>query len=860
MSESNGQPADDQIRRCTADDPCPICKSTHWCQVINGTVVQCMREAAGSYKQVAQADGAIAYLHRSPGAAAGGTPDVGALRPPSERADPDLVAQVYQVLLAGLSLDWSSPRRAALRDRGLSDDWINRARYCDYPGAKNRWDLAKRLFKRFGEGALGVPGVVVKNGSKGPYLTLAGPPGLLIPVRAPDGRITALKVRRDEPGRAGSRYLYLTSASKDWPGPKAADAVHVPLGTHFDGRVLRVTEGPLKADVCAARGELPTIAQPSATAWKRTVELLACLPQVTEVRVALDADFRTNPVVARGVRDLLAAVADTGRTARLEVWDPALAKGIDDAVVAGVPVTALDPDESRRVVADACAAFGVDVGPAGRGPGGPAAPSAAAGSGVNKAVDDPFELARGFLDRHHSHHAVRTLRYHRDAWYAWDGSAYREVAATELRARAAKFAEGVFDAHNLIALAAWAADGGEGEPPKAKRVTRNLVGDVLQGLGGETLLPATVTAPAWVDGGSGPVPGECLFAADGTIHLPALVTGRADYRTPPNPRLFNTSALPFPFDPTAPDPIEWLRFLDQVWPGDPQSIALLQEWFGYCLTPDTRQQKILLVVGPGRSGKGTVARVLTRLVGSSNTAAPTLGSLAERFGLWPLVGKSLAVVGDAHLSGRADAAVITERLKSISGEDLQTIDRKNREPIEARLGVRFLILTNEVPRLADASGVIASRLLLLRTTESHLGKEDLGLEDRLTAELPGVLLWAVEGWRRLRDRGRFVQPTAGAEVLRDMEELASPIKGFVRDRCGLGPGRSAPVPDLYRAWKYWCEENGFQHPGPANLFARNLRSAFPALAPARPRTAAGRERHLVGIDLHPERPAADPQA
>jgi putative DNA primase/helicase len=850
---------DDNIRRCAADFPCPICKSTRWCQVINGSVAQCMHVGDGAYQQITQADGATAYLHRLAGATTNASPDVASLRPPETRADPDLIHQAYEKILAAMHLGWTSSRREALRARGLSDDWINRARYSDYPAGKPRWDLARRLIRKFGTAALGVPGLVVRTGPKGPYLTLAGPPGLLIPVRSWDGRIAALKIRRDEPGPGGSRYVYLTSASKNWAGPKAADVLHVPLGTDLGGPVLRITEGPLKADVCAARGDLPTVAIPSAGGWKRALDLLAGVPQVTEVRVALDADFRTNPVVARGVRDLLSAVVNTGRVARLEVWDPAKAKGIDDALAAGVPVTVLDPEESRRVAAEACATLDVADEPGGLGPGGPPGASAAA-AGPNKAVDDPFELARGFLDRHHRHESCQTLRYHRDAWHAWDGAAYREVPATELRVRVAGFTEEVLDAHNAAALAAWAAAGGDDEPPRAKRVTRNLVGDELQALGAETLLPATVSAPAWVDGGVGPDPRECLFAANGTVHLPALVDQRATYLIPPDPRLFNTSALPFSFEPAAPRPVEWLRFLDQVWPNDPQSIALLQEWFGYCLTPDTRQQKILLVVGPGRSGKGTVARILTRLVGPANTAAPTLGSLAERFGLWPLVGKSLAVVGDAHLSGRADAAVITERLKSISGEDLQTVDRKNREPVEVRLGVRFLILTNEVPRLSDASGVIASRLLLLRTTESHLGREDLGLEDRLAAELPGILLWAIEGWRRLRDRGRFVQATAGAEVLRDMEELASPIKGFVRDRCGLGPHRTVAIPDLYRAWQFWCSENGFQHPGPANLFTRNLRSAFPALAPARPRTAGGRERHLVGIDLNPDRAANDSQS
>src|SRR5262249_22423601 len=150
------------------------------------------------------------------------------------------------------------------------------------------------------------------------------------------------------------------------------------------------------------------------------------------------------------------------------------------------------------------------------------------------------------------------------------------------------------------------------------------------------------------------------------------------------------------------------------WPGDPEAVALLQQWFGYCLAPDTSQQKILLVVGPKRSGKGTLARVLRRLVGEANAAGPTLAGLATNFGLQALLGRTVAVVSDARLSGRTDAAVVTERLLSISGEDAVTIDRKYLSHVTTRLAVRFVILTNELPRLADSSGALVGRLLVLR--------------------------------------------------------------------------------------------------------------------------------------------------
>src|SRR5690606_18483898 len=103
-------------------------------------------------------------------------------------------------------------------------------------------------------------------------------------------------------------------------------------------------------------------------------------------------------------------------------------------------------------------------------------------------------------------------------------------------------------------------------------------------------------------------------------------------------RYFATSALGVDFDPHAAEPERWLAFLRQLWPEDNDSIRLLQEWTGYLLTPDTRQQKALLLVGPKRSGKGTIARVHTALLGNASVANPTLASLGTNFGLWPLIG------------------------------------------------------------------------------------------------------------------------------------------------------------------------------------------------------------------------------
>ena len=89
---------------------------------------------------------------------------------------------------------------------------------------------------------------------------------------------------------------------------------------------------------------------------------------------------------------------------------------------------------------------------------------------------------------------------------------------------------------------------------------------------------------------------------------------------------------------------------------------------------------------------------------------------------------------------------------------------------------------------------LVGRMILVRMSESFFGREDSALTDRLLAELPGILLWSIEGWRRLRERGRFVQPDSATELLSDMADLASPIRASSATIASSPPASVPPWP------------------------------------------------------------------
>lgn len=461
--------------------------------------------------------------------------------------------------------------------------------------------------------------------------------------------------------------------------------------------------------------------------------------------------------------------------------------------------------------------------------------------------DNPHRLSHGFL----ATLPAKTLRHWRSEFFEWRHGAYVSLDDDEIRGRLTAWVRDEFIRVNEIDLAEWNTNGCKGKMPTAIKVTQKTIGDTLNALRSITMLTAAVKPPTWVDGATGPNPRDVIALRNGLLDT---TTRRL---LPPTSSFFTTNALAFDYIPDAPRPALWHQFLNDLWTDDADpaafdepTVSTLQEWFGYMVKSDTSQQKMLFLIGPTRSGKGTIARILGQLVGEQNLAGPTLGSLTGQFGLGPLYGKSVAVISDARLSGRADTAVVVERLLSITGEDAQTVDRKHLRQIDVKLGTRIVIISNELPKLNDASGALVNRMILIRFLKSFLGKEDTNLTDKLTGELPGILLWSLDGLDRLRERGRFIQPPSSAELIQDMSELSSPISSFVRDRIVIDRNGTTSVKDAFAEWKRWCEAHGRDHPGTEQSFGRDLRAAVPTITSTQLRGYDGvRFRTYRGIRL-----------
>ncbi|MBV8611344.1 MAG: hypothetical protein JO034_28360, partial [Singulisphaera sp.] len=484
--------------------------------------------------------------------------------------------------------------------------------------------------------------------------------------------------------------------------------------------------------------------------------------------------------------------------------------------------------------------------------------------GVVEAPDDPHKLARTYVAERYAHPDHPRLVYYNEDFHEYRDGCYRRMpdgdADVELTAAIKREFDRLYfedlEAYRRAMVAHQIAmkDGGDWEgskpvPPKVRKVKTGVFNDTRRALRSVVGVPHTYQQPCWLTPSpDAPPPRAVLPAknalvdlssvaigADGTIDLHAIKV------IDPTPAFFSPITLHYPFDPDAPDPTRWLTFLEEVFPGDGESQRELQKWFGYLITMDTKQQKMLYLIGRSRSGKGTVVRVLTDLVGQLNCASPALMDLAEPFGLSNLPGKTLMTITDARISkDDKELARLQERLLKISGEDLSQINRKNKPIIEMKLLTRVVIASNEVPAFRDPSGAFKERMRPLRFQVSFAGKEDPDLFGKLRAEMGGILNWAIKGQALLVADGGFLVPRSARGLVRSLQEAATPLHVFLYDCCMTDKDATVTKDDLFLVYQWWCLRTA-NRVTPIQTFGKELPIANPEIKPVRlrPRERTG---------------------
>jgi P4 family phage/plasmid primase-like protien len=269
-------------------------------------------------------------------------------------------------------------------------------------------------------------------------------------------------------------------------------------------------------------------------------------------------------------------------------------------------------------------------------------------------------------------------------------------------------------------------------------------------------------------------------------------------------------------------------------------IGALQEWFGAGLIKNKPRElrKALIVHGPKRTGKTRIPVVFAAMLGGSKRCAKLrVSDLGEKFGMEALVGAAAWVRDDGIGEGdELDA----ESFKTIVTGEGVSITRKNRTMWEGSLDIPVMLTANNMPKLRDKSAAAYERMMMFPMTvqrpedrpETWIS-EDV-MNQRLLAELPGIVHWAIEGWRRLLKRRRFVPPGPMLAALRDLERANNPIGSWAEACLVADEYREVHVRDLLASLNGWYTENYGSSGRGASFTGKSLwqvlRVAFPTIS------------------------------
>ena len=417
----------------------------------------------------------------------------------------------------------------------------------------------------------------------------------------------------------------------------------------------------------------------------------------------------------------------------------------------------------------------------------------------------PMNHARIFLDAVYSCEEGYKIAHYADDFYMYAGTHYDVIEEATVRSKLYTF------------LDKCKKTGKKGEMIPFNPSPASVSG-ALDAIKSITHLAnhANSKPPIWLEryANSKPEASKLISLQNGIFHLDDNLL------IPHSLGFFTQNSLPFDYDPEAKCPL-WLKFMEEAFPEDIESIELLQEYFGYILSGDTKQQKFMNIIGPRRSGKGTINKVLVKLLGQHNTVAPQLEELCDTFGLQSWIGKPLASFTDARAPERNRSAVVSQLLRIVGG-DTVTVNRKNKESWNGYLPTRIIIYSNELLQLTENSNALTGRMLVIKMTQSFYGKEDTELFDKLSKELAGIFNWAMEGnKRRLERNGSFVQPESGKEYLELMAEMGNPISTFVEDALIFDPEGEVAKDDVFACFKHWALKKSIR-PGTELAFKRRF--------------------------------------
>jgi len=293
-----------------------------------------------------------------------------------------------------------------------------------------------------------------------------------------------------------------------------------------------------------------------------------------------------------------------------------------------------------------------------------------------------------------------------------------------------------------------------------------------------------------------------LNAANGTLDLK---TGELN---PYDRDDYITAKLATPYDPEATCPL-WEKFLCEILPGDDARLNYLWKAIGYTLTGSIAEQVFFFLQGEGANGKSTLIDTLRHVLGSyARTVMPETFMEAKpgaiRGDLARLRGSRAVFATETQEGRRLDETLV----KQITGDGVITARKLYQEESEFDPTCKVWMLGNHRPAISGTDDGIWRRVaLIMFDVQIPAEKRDRALGQKLMAEAPGILAWAVRGCQAYLEHG-LTMPDSVVAAVDSYHEESDQLGRFINERTIASSSDYVTVSNFYDSYKKWCESVG----------------------------------------------------
>jgi putative DNA primase/helicase len=292
---------------------------------------------------------------------------------------------------------------------------------------------------------------------------------------------------------------------------------------------------------------------------------------------------------------------------------------------------------------------------------------------------------------------------------------------------------------------------------------------------------------------------DLLNCLNGTVHLP---TGSLREHSRED---LITKMAPAAYTRTVPNDCLWLRFNREALP-DEQTRRYVQKLAGYSLSGQPDHDVVVVLHGPGGTGKSTYGDALRASLGEY-AASADIGTFttkrdphAPQPDLARLAGRRLVVIPEAQESGGVVAL-----LKAVSGGDAVPTRSHHQETFDLEPTFTLWLRANKRPRVPDDDTGLWRRI---REIPFRHKFEDPDESIRRTLRDPSksgsdILSWAVEGYLRFLDEG-LEAPEEVIEATKEYREEMDPLLEWLEEKAVITPNAWTSTADLLQSYQTWA--------------------------------------------------------